>query len=88
MINQKSIFLTAALAGLLLSGSQAQADDTTKEVVGECHGINSCKSKGECAGKGTTCAGQNSCKGKGWTKLSKKACKEKKGKFTEKEKPT
>jgi hypothetical protein len=88
MTKQKSVLLTAALAGLLISGSHALAEDNSSAAVGECHGINSCKGKGACAGEGNSCKGQNSCKGKGWTKLTKTKCEKKKGTFKEMAKHT
>ena len=81
MTKQKSIWLTAAIAGLLISSPVSNAADETKPVLGECHGANSCKGKGACAGKEVSCQGQNSCKGKGWVKLSKAQCDKKKGIF-------
>lgn len=82
MNKQKTILVTAAIAGLLMTGPAALADDT-KAAVGECHGVNSCKGKGACAGEGNSCKGQNSCKGKGWVKMTKAKCDKKKGTFKE-----
>ena len=45
--------------------------------MGECHGVNACKGKGDCHQKGKHghgCAGKNACKGKGWTKMTKEDC--------------
>lgn len=52
-----------------------------KDAMGKCSGINGCKGKGACGGKGHACAGKNTCKGQGWEKLSKSACEAKGGKF-------
>ena len=65
-----------ALIGIALLGlvETAQAEEAikpmAKEVVGECHGINSCKGTGDCGGKGH-----------GWKKISQKACTDKGGEF-------
>jgi len=84
-MSTRNIFLNAALIGLLAGSVAAHAEGTTnksvKAAAGECHGINSCKGEGECAGKTNSCKGHNSCKGQGWVKMSKKECKEKKGTF-------
>lgn len=55
--------------------------ETDASAMGECHGINACKGKGECGGEGHACAGNNACKGKGWIQMSKKDCKKKHGTF-------
>ena len=85
-MNVKTMFLNAAVIGLLAGSVAAHADDAAKSTnaaAGECHGINACKGQGECAGKSNSCKGQNSCKGHGWVKLSKKECKKKHGTFKE-----
>jgi len=84
-LSTKAILAGAALTGLLLgmSGCSSSSTNSGSEVVGECHGMNSCKSTGACGGKGHSCAGQNKCKGQGWLKLSKKDCLAKKGTFKE-----
>ena len=85
----KSSLVAAALAGLVLSsacassatkgsGDSVKSDEVAK---GECHGINSCKGKGECGGPGYSCSGNNSCKGQGWISLTQKECAEKGGAF-------
>lgn len=85
--------LAAALAGLVISSSSFATEQTpptkaAKAVAdkkasekGECHGINSCKGKGECGGPGWDCAGNNTCKGKGWISMTSADCKKKGGKF-------
>ena len=82
-MNQKNLMLGAALAGLILAGSSInQAVASGTEVAkGECHGVNSCKGKGECGGTGHSCAGKNSCKGKGWVTKTEAECKKLKGQF-------
>ena len=91
---KKSVLMQAALCGFFTASlaiaqetqeqpkkkAKAKADED-KTQMGECHGINACKGKGECGGEGHECAGNNSCKGKGWIKMSKAACKKKKGTF-------
>ena len=50
-----------------------------------CYGVNACKGKGDCGGKGHSCAGENACKGKGYLKLDKETClKVNGGRLTEK----
>ncbi len=71
--------VTAALSGLLLAAGTAVS--TAPMTEGKCFGINACKGKGDCGGKGHDCAGKNSCKGKGWKKMTKAQCEAKKGKF-------
>ena len=83
-MNKKGILAGAALAGLLLGVSGCSSSKTSSsEVMGECHGVNSCKGTGACGGKGHACAGHNKCKGQGWLKMTKEECMEKKGKFKE-----
>lgn len=79
----KSVFVAAALAGLVMTAcSSTQKSAGSGDVAsGECHGVNSCKGKGECGGAGHSCAGKNSCKGQGWVKLSKSDCDAQGGKF-------
>ena len=84
----KNIILTAAMAGLMLSAcASTSTSDVPASAEGECHGVNSCKGKGECGGMmsmlsgGNSCAGKNSCKGKGWVKLTKSECDSKSGTF-------
>lgn len=79
---KKEILLAAALTGLMTMShaEEKKSSDKAQEVVGECLGVNSCKSQGACAGK-NDCAGKNECKGKGWVKKTEKECKELKGTF-------
>lgn len=91
MRNSKKLLVTAALAGLALTGC-ASTDQQAKAETVMCHGVNACKGHGQCGGKvdacsgkngceaKISCAGKNSCKGKGLVKLSKSECKEKGGK--------
>lgn len=90
-MDSKNYLLAAAFAGLALTATaddavktaekKAEAPKEAKEVMGQCHGINSCKGTSACHSEKNSCAGANSCKGKGWMKTSEKECKEKKGKF-------
>ncbi|MGE0172089.1 MAG: hypothetical protein AB7T49_04860 [Oligoflexales bacterium] len=86
---KKSVLFSAAVSSMLMA-SVALADSTKApaaaktaktEAKGECHGINACKGKGECGGKGHSCAGNNECKGKGWLSATKEECTAKKGTF-------
>lgn len=81
--------VTAAITGLfagalstsVLANEKEATPPKAEEAKGECHGINSCKGKGECGGSGHSCAGKNECKGKGWLSMTEKECNEKKGTF-------
>jgi uncharacterized membrane protein len=74
----KRTLVAAAITGIVAAGGMtAMADHHKGGKKGECHGINSCKAKGKCGGKGHSCAGKNACKGKGWLKMSKKDCHQK-----------
>lgn len=99
MKGENNTLVLGALAGLMLFGTQAQAQTDVKAPANEmvmCHGVNSCKGQGACAGKvdacsgknacsaEITCSGHNSCKGKGLVKLSKKECLDKGGKIASK----
>jgi hypothetical protein len=88
----QDLFKMAALSGMILGGCTAptggeESNDPMGEpedssaAMGECHGINACKGKGECGGKGYSCAGKNACKGKGWIKMKKSDCDSKGGRF-------
>lgn len=81
----KSKLLTAAVTGLLLtacsSGSGGHASGT---AMGECHGVNGCKGKGQCSGAANECAGKNGCKGHGMMKMTKADCEAKGGTFKQK----
>lgn len=78
--------MIAALAGLSL-GVQANAKETAtagtaeKTIMGECHGVNSCKGTGMCGGQNHSCGGANSCKGQGWLSMTQKDCLDKKGQW-------
>jgi uncharacterized membrane protein len=67
--------IASAVAGLFAAGlvgpptSPAQGADQI-----HCYGINACKGKGDCGGKGHSCAGENTCKAKGYLKLDKETC--------------
>lgn len=78
----KSVLIAAAVAGLMMTGcSTGGSTSNASAAAGECHGVNSCKGKGECGGAGHACAGKNSCKGQGWIKISKADCDAKGGKY-------
>ena len=91
MLRKSSKFVDAAVLGImaasaasLLFTTPVKAADTkaaAKDATGMCHGVNACKGKGECGGKGHSCAGKNECKGKGWLKMTEADCKAKGGTF-------
>jgi len=72
---QRGALIASAVAALFAAGfvgpptSPARAADEA-----HCYGINACKGKGDCGGKGHSCAGENVCKGKGYLKLDKETC--------------
>lgn len=81
---KSSILVSAAVAGLVLGSGCSflnEEEDAPEIVGGECHGINSCKGQGACAGKDHRCAGLNSCRGQGWLKMTEKECLDKKGTY-------
>jgi uncharacterized membrane protein len=71
----RGMVIASAVAGLFAAGlvtPSAQPAQAADEV--HCYGINACKGKGDCGGKGHSCAGENTCKGKGYLKLDKETC--------------
>ena len=84
-MTQKSLFLGAALSGLLIASgcSHGNYDGMSKGHMakGECHGVNDCKGHGECKTSGSSCEGKNECKGKGWVSMSQADCDAKGGKY-------
>ncbi len=87
-MNKKMLILGAAAAGILAASNATAAPGDKPADMGECHGVNSCKGKGQCGGGAGTageaahaCSGSNECKGKGWLRMSKKTCVAKKGKW-------
>jgi hypothetical protein len=79
-------FLAAAATLVIATQVRAGEEKKTHEPPkkpgkGECHGVNSCKGKGECGGPGWDCAGNNACKGQGWITTTASDCKKKGGKF-------
>ncbi len=84
MISKKSLLTSAALTGLLLAAGCAHQGggydgyggygNGAHAALGQCHGVNACKGKGDCGGKTNECAGENSCEGKGWIKMLKSMC--------------
>ncbi|RYZ72109.1 MAG: hypothetical protein EOP09_03695 [Proteobacteria bacterium] len=88
-MNKKMLILGAAAAGIMAASQASAAPGEKAADMGECHGINSCKGKGQCGSSQATvggdskheCGGRNECKGKGWVRMSKKVCDTKKGKW-------
>lgn len=94
-----ALLLQAALSGLILatgacSNQSTQSNSEERRGMGagaghssmekgECHGVNSCKGKGDCGGAGYSCAGKNSCKGQGWLKTTLDECDERGGDWRE-----
>ena len=84
MNSKKCLLTSAALTGLLLATGCAHQGEGydgyggygngAHAVLGQCHGVNACKGKGDCGGKNNECAGENSCEGKGWIKMAKSMC--------------
>jgi uncharacterized membrane protein len=71
----RGVLIASAVAGLFVAGlvgGSIELTQATDEV--HCYGINACKGKGDCGGKGHSCAGENACKGKGYLKLDKETC--------------
>lgn len=90
MIDKKSLLLGAAIGGFAMAMGCGGPDDGAdqvapeiEEVVGECHGINSCKGQGHCGAETHSCAGQNSCKGEGWLRMTEDECENEGGEFQE-----
>lgn len=73
--NKKQTLLAASVAGLLaVTGVAVFSAQAMAEEV-PCYGVNACKGKGACGGKGNSCAGKNACKGQGFMNVeSKDAC--------------
>lgn len=68
--NKKSL-LAASVAGILaVAGFGAVASTVYADVA--CSGVNGCKGKGDCGGKGASCHGTNACKGMGWVNVPTK----------------
>jgi len=75
----RTLLLSAAVAGLLSAAATARADPIPKEklkkmAVVPCYGVNTCKAAGQCAAENHACAGQNACKGQGWLPIPKESC--------------
>lgn len=87
---QKGLALTAALLIVGCAASKTSNNETQQKKadnsdsdMGQCSGVNACKSSASCAVLGqNSCAGQNTCKGKGWLPLSQKDCQTRGGRFT------
>lgn len=74
-MNKKTIITAAALSGVVAAGGLALTSTPAHaESKGQCHGVNSCKGKGDCHSKSHSCSGHNGCAGKGWKKMSQKEC--------------
>jgi hypothetical protein len=56
MKSSKKVLLSAALGGLFFASCTTPAPSSDSTAMGECHGVNGCKGKGECGGKGHECA--------------------------------
>ena len=71
----RGVLLASAVAGLfaMTAGASFTHAEETGDTV-RCYGINACKGRGDCGGKGHSCAGENACKGKGYLKLPKDTC--------------
>jgi hypothetical protein len=75
MKTRNALAATAAAALLLAGfGSAAQADETTKEGMVKCEGVNSCKGHGDCKTAQNECKGKNGCGGKGFKMMSPAEC--------------
>ena len=80
MNSKKALLSSAALAGLMVAAGCATNYDGHGNyggghaTLGQCHGVNACKGKGECSTASHDCAGENSCEGKGWIKMSQAQC--------------
>lgn len=76
-----------ALASLATVTSAHAADQTqkadTKEPLGRCYGINTCKGTSLCATAKNDCKGLNNCKGEGVLVKTKSACLAAGGTLTE-----
>jgi len=71
----RGALIASTVAGLFAAGlvaSTVEPAHAADEV--HCYGINACRGKGDCGGKGHSCAGENACKGKGYLKLDKDTC--------------
>ena len=67
--------LVAASVLIALSGAAAHAADApSKEPLGRCYGINTCKGTSLCATAKNDCKGLNSCKGEGVLVKTKSEC--------------
>lgn len=81
-MDSRNLLLAAALSGLALVATAKEKTSTViPEIIGQCHGINSCKGTSACHSEKNTCAGTNTCKAQGWLKTSDKECTKKKGVF-------
>ncbi len=72
---RRGMLIASAVAGLFAAAASvpvAQAEEAKEKE--HCYGINACKGRGDCGGKGHSCAGENECKGKGYLDLPKGTC--------------
>jgi uncharacterized membrane protein len=87
-MDERSTFhgaLIASAVAVLFCAQVAVPMAAAEEAQIHCYGVNACKGKGDCGGKGHSCAGENACKGKGYLKLDKETClKVNGGRLTEK----
>ena len=66
-----------------LAGAAHAADAPSKEALGRCYGINTCKGESLCATAKNDCKGLNSCKGEGVVVKTQKDCLAAGGSVTE-----
>lgn len=73
-MKRRGAVLASAAAGLFAITAASPLAHAGEEDTVRCYGINACKGKGDCGGKGHSCAGENECKGKGYLDLDKETC--------------
>lgn len=75
--NKTQLLMSAAIAGIIGTGSQfvATTPAFADDAKGHCVGANACKGKGGCSMPGQNdCSGKNGCKGKGFLEITKAEC--------------
>ncbi len=84
-LTNKSLFIAAAMAGLMAGAQIIAAPPAAKDPKGKCTENNSCKGHGSCDGtaKGEkhACAGQNACAKNVRDDMTQKDCKDINGKW-------
>jgi len=78
-----SALLALAALGNAHAAEKTQKQDTAKEPLGRCYGINTCKGTSLCATAKNDCKGLNNCKGEGVLVRTKSACLAAGGTLTE-----